>query len=228
MDSVFENIIVDFSDRRRSIAIIVRPDLTIRVLAPKKTTQAAIRKVLNQKEGWITAKLEHFRNAKHLTSRFLFVHEGQGFYYIGNRFTIHITKEDNKIVTLGDCILNIHSSPVKAHIVLNRWMESNALALFSKRLEICFAAFSKEFNYRFPQLKIRRMKRRWGSMSSSGVMVLNLCLISVPLECIDYVIMHELCHMKYHNHGVRFHRLQEYFTPNYREVKKRLEEFILT
>jgi predicted metal-dependent hydrolase len=74
-------------------------------------------------------------------------------------------------------------------------------------------------------LKIRKMKARWGSISASGVMTLNLHLIRTPLDCIDYVIMHELCHLKHQNHGKNFHLLEETFTPNCKEINQKLKHF---
>ena len=62
-------------------------------------------------------------------------------------------------------------------------------------------------------------------MSNKGNMKLNSHLIHTPIECIDYVIMHELCHLKYQNHGKRFHQLQAKFNPNYKKTKKTLETF---
>lgn len=69
------------------------------------------------------------------------------------------------------------------------------------------------------------MKSRWGSMSNRSVMTLNSHLIHTPIECIDYVIMHELCHLRWKSHGKRFYQLQERITPNYKELKRKLESF---
>ena len=96
---------------------------------------------------------------------------------------------------------------------------------FASRLKINFEIFSKQYQFPFPTLQIKKMKSRWGSMSSRGNMVLNKNLIHTPIECIVYVIIHKLCHLKHKNHGKRFHKLQEKFTPNCKEIKKRLKEF---
>ena len=88
---------------------------------------------------------------------------------------------------------------------------------FASRLKINFEIFSKQYQFPFPTLQIKKMKSRWGSMSSRGNMVLNKNLIHTPIECIDYVIIDKLCHLK--------HKLQEKFTPNCKEIKKRLKEF---
>lgn len=228
MNEVFDNITIKYSTQRRSIAIIVCPDLTIKILAPQKTTDERIKEILTKKQNWITKKLRNYRDAKTLITKLESIDDGQSIYYIGQKTILRIMNQNQNNIILDNNIMAIYSSYNKALVLVNQWLKVNAAKVFTQRLETCFALFSKKFDYQLPQLKIRRMKCRWGSMSSSGIMVLNLCLICVPIECIDYVIMHELCHMKYQNHGIKFHRLQAYFTPNYKEIKKKLEEFILT
>ena len=74
-----------------------------------------------------------------------------------------------------------------------------------------------------PQLRVRKMRSRWGSCSRSAVITLNLELIRMPLPCIDYVITHELCHLVEFNHGPRFYALQARFIPDWKERKRLLE-----
>ncbi|MCC5088412.1 YgjP-like metallopeptidase domain-containing protein [Xanthomonas campestris] len=74
-----------------------------------------------------------------------------------------------------------------------------------------------------PPLSLRMMQRQWGSCSPLGRISLNLSLIRVPGACIDYVILHELCHLKMHNHGKAFYRLLDAHLPGWREIKQRLE-----
>ena len=76
----------------------------------------------------------------------------------------------------------------------------------------------------FPELKIRKMRTRWGSCTKSGVVTLNLELVRMPPECIDYVITHELCHMVEFNHSARFYEVQSRFMPDWKARKQQLEE----
>jgi predicted metal-dependent hydrolase len=69
------------------------------------------------------------------------------------------------------------------------------------------------------------MGRRWGSLSSTGRITLNLLLIAAPKECIDYVILHELCHFKVKHHGPRFWKLMERWVPDFEERRRKLNAF---
>jgi predicted metal-dependent hydrolase len=106
------------------------------------------------------------------------------------------------------------------------------LKIFEERLEACYQAFKLHHNALKPTLLIRKMKSRWGSLSHNSKnkackMTLNSILIHTPLECIDYVIFHELCHIKHQNHGKGFYDLQQKLVPNYKEVRAKLREFLI-
>jgi hypothetical protein len=67
------------------------------------------------------------------------------------------------------------------------------------------------------------MRTQWGNCSSTGQLTLNVHLIKAPLECIDYVILHELCHIAEHNHSERFYRLMNDVLPGWELIKSRLD-----
>jgi predicted metal-dependent hydrolase len=101
------------------------------------------------------------------------------------------------------------------------WYRSRAEAVLFERLA--------SLAHRLPWLKasppasLRAMKVQWGSCSPAGRVLLNPELIRAPGECIDYVLLHELCHLKEHNHGPRFHRLLDRHMPEWRRIKTRLD-----
>jgi len=88
--------------------------------------------------------------------------------------------------------------------LLDCWYAEKALQHFSVSFERCWSAFEKQGLPR-PNLKVRTMKTRWGSLSSKGNLALNLALIRAPRECIDYVMTHELCHLVHSNHELGFY-----------------------
>jgi hypothetical protein len=77
----------------------------------------------------------------------------------------------------------------------------------------------------YPKITVRRMASSWGSCSKNGLISLNIKLVQVPIEYIDYVIIHELCHLKEHNHGTNFNNLLSRILPNWKEYKERLDRF---
>ncbi len=74
-----------------------------------------------------------------------------------------------------------------------------------------------------PRLSIKRMHKRWGSLSGKGTVTLNTDLIRAPQACIDYVVMHELCHLRYHDHSPEFYRLLDAVMPGWEKIKHTLE-----
>jgi predicted metal-dependent hydrolase len=73
-------------------------------------------------------------------------------------------------------------------------------------------------------MRLRLMKKTWGSCSAKGVITLNPHLVKAPPQCIDYVIAHEICHLKEHNHGKGFYALQDQLYPDWREAKAHLRD----
>ncbi len=215
------------SSNRRTIAIQVYPDCTVRVRAPKSLSPEKINDIIKKKEGWINKKIQHFQqNQKEIISKKEYV-DGEVFYYLGKpcKLKIREVNKENSIDYNENKIIIKKTPKRKVKNILTKWFLELAKQTFESRLKINFEIFSKQYQFPFPTLQIKKMKSRWGSMSNRGNMVLNKNLIHTPIECIDYVIMHELCHLKHKNHGKRFHNLQAKFIPNYKEIRKRLKDF---
>ncbi len=104
--------------------------------------------------------------------------------------------------------------------ILKNWYANRIERIFKDEYEKVL----KNFNYNFEsQLIIRKMKKRWGSYLNNKKIILNPKLIQVSKECIDYVITHELCHMKHKNHDSKFYQTLKAKIPNWEEIKEKLE-----
>ena len=104
---------------------------------------------------------------------------------------------------------------------LQDWYREQARKYFAERI----AAFCRAAPWAADQevpMRLRRMKRTWGSCSSKGIITFNTHLVKAPPECIDYVVAHEVCHLKEHNHGKAFYALQARLYPGWKAVKARL------
>lgn len=112
-----------------------------------------------------------------------------------------------------------------AHLdrALRAWYRQEAQRIFAERLAVCCARFPEPVAV--PPLKLRQMRRRWGSCSRFGVITLNVDLVRLPSELIDYVVMHELCHLFEFNHSPRFYRLQGRAVPDWRAREAWLKRF---
>ncbi len=223
MKNLKYNIIV--SSKRKTVSVTIYPDARVVIRVPKRLPQEKIDDIVKSKEDWIIKKIQYFEENKLQEVKEKEYVNGEIFYFLGKRYELKIlngTKNDVQII--DDVILvKIRQGSVKN--VLLKWFTVQARNVFSERLLYCFELFSRKYSYQFPTLKIRKMKARWGSMSSKGGMVLNAFLIHSSIECIDYVITHELCHLKHRNHSKQFYKTQEEFVQNWKELKKKLESF---
>ncbi|HGK7609103.1 TPA: DUF45 domain-containing protein [Legionella pneumophila] len=106
--------------------------------------------------------------------------------------------------------------------LLSDWYKQKAFEVFSKRLDqlLSTATWIKEC----PSINLRAMRSRWGSCAVNGKITLNTHLIKAPIACIDYVILHELCHHFEHNHSDKFYRLLNQVSPNWKQVKQYLDK----
>lgn len=103
---------------------------------------------------------------------------------------------------------------------LEKWYLERAEKVFQERYKLML----KKFDYDFiPELATRKMEKRWGSFLAKKKVLLNPELIKASKECIDYVITHELCHMKYLNHSPAYYRFLTSKCFNWKAVKEELE-----
>jgi predicted metal-dependent hydrolase len=114
------------------------------------------------------------------------------------------------------------TSPDKIRLLLEKWYVEKASIVFHDSFDRCWPCFAK-LGLTTPRIQIRRMKKRWGSLSKGGLLTLNTDRIRASKECIDYVITHELCHLQCHDHGSEFYQLLEKVMPDWKRRKHRLE-----
>lgn len=212
---------------RKTLAIHVNPDLTVSVDAPYGTTIEKIRIKILKRAGWIKKSQREFELylPKQPPRRYI---NGETHRYLGRQYRLKATKgsEDSVKCYRGYFHVTCKSkvTPEKVKKLLNHWYSNKADQVFSKRYEECCNTV-KRIGIKPAPLRIRPLKTRWGSCTKSGRIILNLELIKAPTECIDYVITHELCHLKEHNHSQKFWGLLEKVLPDYEKRKTRLNQY---
>lgn len=152
---------------------------------------------------------------------------GEGHFYLGHRHVlkVRINAESESQVKLLRGVLEVSlpsANPQKTKSLLINWYKKRARAVFNRRLDTIIprTLWVKEK----PPIRLRLMRTQWGSCSSKGHITLNPHLVKAPRDCIDYVILHELCHIAEHNHSERFYRLLYGVMPEWKKIKKRLDE----
>jgi predicted metal-dependent hydrolase len=209
---------------RKTVALTVQPSLNIILKCPFDYDIDKIERFLKRKWLWLEKQVLYFKKYKKTTGKKEYV-SGESFLYLGRQYKLLIKTAKNSQVKLekGRITLFTKQSVQDQSTnkkLLKKWFEQRTKSIFTSRLK----EITNKFNYDFiPELTIRKMPKRWGSYLSSKKIILNPLLIRASKDCIDYVIVHELCHMKYKNHNKNFFKLQESIIPNWKEIKEKLE-----
>jgi predicted metal-dependent hydrolase len=212
---------------RKSLGLFVFRDGSILVRAPNRINLAEIYLFLRERWDWMQQKRTEFADEPapvpvQYADGARFLHLGQWHVLrlrIAGRAQAGIAG-DELVVQLPGGALAMQEDIEAA---IRRWQRREAEKLFPVRLAFCHEAM-KELHLPFPEMRIRRMRSRWGSCSSRGAITLNLELMRMPLDCIDYVVTHELCHLVEFHHGPAFYALQERFMPDWQARKRLLQE----
>jgi predicted metal-dependent hydrolase len=212
--------------RRRSLGLTVRPDKSVWVRVPLATPLEDIRAFVARKADWIRTVWQRLdsrppQNVQELRG-------GAVIPYQGREYLLRVEQGEGQAVTLQGDELVVRSSQGGGHeqlaAVIDAWYRQRAVALFRERLLACHRCMADE-GLPVPALVIRDMKSRWGSYSyRSGRICLNLKLIRAPLPCLDYVITHELCHIRVPNHGPLFWKLVSRYVPDHNELRRQLRQ----
>lgn len=210
---------------RKTMEIAVLPDRSVIVKAPFHTDIPAIEKKIRKRAGWILKQKNYFSQFDPGTPARAYVN-GETHLYLGKQYRLKIAEGPGNSVKLcrGYFYVTCRGmvSPEKAKRLLEKWYLEKARKRFAESLERSWQKFDDK-GVEKPRVSIRRMKTRWGSLSDKGTLTLNTDLIKAPKECIDYVVTHELCHLKYRNHGPAFYRLLSSILPGWERVKDKLE-----
>ena len=147
---------------------------------------------------------------------------------LGRQYRLKVVRHGRPGVKMIRGFIIVHTrAPEKPEVtrrLVEGWYRKRARAKFAERLETSLARFPDPAAFRPKGLIVRRMEKRWGSLSPSGRLLLNRRLIEAPVDTIDYVIAHELCHMAEPHHGAEFYRLLDRVMPDWAARKGRLEE----
>lgn len=208
------------------ILIKVHPDCRVVVSAPSDADDETVLTAVKKRSRWIYQQLRDFRQQlEHVTVRQYI--SGESHYYLGKQYLlkVQVSPDTRQIVKLSRGKLDVlvqSQNPAKVQQLLADWYKTRAKEVFAKRLDVMLEQALWVSNK--PPLRILTMQTQWGSCSPQGRLTLNPHLVKAPRECIDYVILHELCHIAEHNHSEKFYRLMEQVMPNWQKVKTRLDD----
>ncbi len=211
---------------RKTLAIEVHPDLSINVLAPPQITIEEIKSRVLKRAAWIVKQRNFFDQFLPRMPKKEYV-PGESHLYLGRKYILaikHCETESVKLVA-GKLIVSLKEGMKDTDRIRNllaAWYKSHAIRIFDRTLENSLLLF-KKFDLEKPRFQVNRMKARWGSCSPSGKITLNPEIIKAPTKCIEYIVIHELCHLVKRNHDKQFYHLLEAIMPDWRRWKLRLE-----
>lgn len=223
-----ERIIFERMPRRGNkdaVQIKVHPDGAVRVHAPTSASEAEVLKAVKKRSRWIYQQLRDFRELKkHSTPRQYL--SGESHYYLGKQYLLKVYEEPDAMESVkmlrGKLEVRVRQrNRDKIRWLLEQWYRVRARDVFQRRLDALLE--QTLWVKHSPMIHLRNMQTQWGSCSPSGRITLNPNLVKAPRECVDYVILHELCHLAEHNHSERFYRLLTRVMPEWEPVKDRLD-----
>lgn len=204
---------------RKSLVLIVHADGKLEVRAPLKMSEERILQFVQSKESWVRQRQAAAVRA------YLPAHtyqEGEEFLFLGNKCRLLYAKQQRDAVHLDGQILKVlASSQPQAAEVLEAWYRREARSYLAVRI----AYFSRRHGFTSTSLRINSARTRWGSCNAQrGSLNFPWRLIMAPPEIVDYVVVHELCHLKQPNHSPDFWKEVETILPDYKIRRKWLKE----
>lgn len=209
----------------RRIHLELGEDGALCVVAPRRMSARSIQRSLQQQAPHVARFLQRARDRQSDLAPLRYL-SGEHHLYLGEPYPLEVVAATGRRgdVEWDGRALRVRSPGGQAEAVpglLARWYRQQAQKEFQRRLQQT-CRLAEWTAGEAPPLRLRRMKRTWGSCSAKGVITLNPHLIKAPPDCVDYVIAHEICHLREHNHGRGFYALQQSLYPGWRETRAQL------
>ena len=209
--------------RRRTLGLYVFPDGRVEIRVPHGTSREQALAFAAERRAWLRDTLQALPEAPAAPA----YEDGAVHPYLGEALTLRLYARGRRHCRIDDGVLHMGlprpGDPASVEQALREWYRQRARGLFEERLAHWYPVLGLPMA-QMPSLRIRAMRSRWGSCSSRGGVNLNLWLIRAPLACIDYVVVHELCHLLEFNHGPRFHAHMDRILPDWRARRRQLRE----
>lgn len=214
--------------KAEKILIKVHPTSEVIVTALEGTRPGEIHQALLKRARWIWRSLQEFKSHQELVQPKHY-QSGDMVFYLGRRYMLKLlqSEEQKPSVKLmrGQLQVNLPAQDKQntdlIKKLINAWYRLQSDRVFQERLNLLFP--KAHWVESLPETQTLTMQKQWGSCSIKGRILLNPHLIKASKQCIDYVILHELCHLQEHNHSKRFWHLLSQVMPNYSEIKAKLD-----
>lgn len=213
-----------FSDRK-SLGITVTPEMEVLVKAPTGIAIDKIKEKIIKKSPWILKQQSYFLTFHPKTTKRRYI-SGETHLYLGRQYRLKITLDKVESVKLKGKFIEVHAKErARVKNLVNEWYKEHAATKLYAIAKPLIENF-KKFKVKPAGILLREMPTRWGSCTAKGKIILNPELIKAPKGCIEYVIVHELCHLIHHDHTHKFIDLQAKEMPHWEKWKMKLEKLL--
>ncbi|NLX24253.1 MAG: M48 family metallopeptidase [Phycisphaerae bacterium] len=213
-------------DRARA-RLVVRPGGQVEVRVPKEASDDWIDDVVKRRRRWILRQQVYFEQFRPREPERRYVN-GETVRYLGRQYTLRIRKHGQGKAHLKGRYLEVCVRPSDdlevVRDAVQAWYRSRAEEVIARRAEPCLALMHAH-GIEAPTIRLLRMTRRWGSCTGKGHVLLNPYLVIAPTDCVDYVLVHELCHVRHPRHDEAFYRLLTTVMPDWPRRRRRLEKY---
>ena len=208
--------IIRSKNRKRTMTLKIERDGSAVMLVPEKTPKIEIDRFFRSKIGWISKKLKEYRDAHDLTGvphRFV---SGERFFYLGEEFPLEIVDGSRKKLALSRGVFRLcgdHNADPRQLFI--DWYKERAREIFTERV----IHYGRQLGLEPSGIRISSARTRYGSCSPDNSLSFSYRLVMAPYYVIDYIIIHELAHIRVKNHSKRFWECVGKAMPDYRERK---------
>lgn len=209
------------TSRSKSVDVRVEEG-AVSIVVPKGLTSDRITKILDDKQRWIKNKIHLQRDVMPVSKKDYV--SGESFSYLGRNYRLKVNRGHFKPVKLvqGRLVVTVPNGIEQPHVIRNalvRWYKHHAELKLQEKAKRYAAIIGVEPT----SIGIKSFKSRWGSCSAKGKVDFNWTVIMAPNRYVDYVVVHELCHLIYHDHSAQFWKQVERVVPDYQDCREWLK-----
>ena len=214
------------SGRRKTIAITVEPTGEVIVTAPEAAPIEQVEAVLSRRRVWIRRRIKEVLALPPAPAPREWV-SGETHRYLGRQYRLRVEQGSPAGVRLSGRFFHVTvRDPGDADQVrrrMQRWYLDRARAYLARHLDELVRSTPRLRLDEPPPLLVRQLRKRWGSCSPEGRILINVDAIKLPAGCIDYLLVHELCHLREPHHGPEFWRLLSLCMPDWERWRQRMD-----
>lgn len=226
-----EEITITYSLKRKNVKNLnlrIKPDGSVIVSAPPEISASDVDAFVMRKRNYISKSLSEIKCCNNESNDRQYI-SGEGYRLEGKNLRLKVASSNKDCIETDGVFLKLYvkdtdNFAVKAKLV-EEFYKDRTKAVISNILDMYFEIFRK-YNITKPTLKFRNMQTQWGSCSAAkGIITINPKLIEAPRNCIEYVIMHELCHLIHPNHSRNFYAFLSMQMPDWKDRKRILDDY---